>query len=109
MASYLVAKEILIERHAGVVNDIVFTVPEIIDMTGRTARFGVYKQGGEEVILKGEEIEIDGQTITINLAPEDTAGKVGAHVWELEVLDDDGPIKIGEGDFKIKKKWIPSS
>lgn len=111
MATYLIAKEITITRKAGDVADIVITVPVALSMSGRTARFGVFRQDESQVMLKeAVDCVVSGQTITIALAPEDTEGKQGDHVWELEVINDDGPITIGKGDFKIQRAWLlPSS
>jgi hypothetical protein len=107
MPTYLIGKEIAITRQEGDVADIVVTVPDILSMDGKTARFQVRDAGNRMIINKDQTgIDIDGQIITIELQPADTSKKSGKYRWELEVADDDGPITIGRGNFDIVKTMI---
>ena len=88
--------------------DVVFVVPKVLSMTDRTARFGVFNSGGTAIFEKEspDDITIASQTITIPLLPADTTGHSGSQRWELEVLDDDGPITIGRGHFIITPQLL---
>lgn len=110
MATYLIAKEITITRKEGDKSDVVFTVPEIIDLADKTVRFGIFRQDGSEVhVPLPENIAKSGQVITIDFPADAFLGQEGTHVWELEVSANDSPITIGKGDFKILKEWLKTS
>lgn len=105
MATYLIANEITITRQAGDLADITFTVPDILSMTGKTAKFEVIDKNRSVIINKvAPALTVAGQVITVPLLSADTQNFAGTHYWELEVT---GPITIGHGNFIIAKTIIP--
>lgn len=108
MPTFIVRKETTITRQEGDVADVVFVVPKVLSMTGRTARFGVFNSAGTAIFEHEtpDPITIASQTITVPLLPVDTTGHSGSHRWELEVNDDDGPITIGRGTFIITPQLL---
>lgn len=105
MSTYLIANEITITRQAGDLADITFTVPEVLSMTGKTAKFQVFDKNRTAIIEKAApDLVVNGQVITIPLLAADTQNYAGSHYWELEVT---GPITIGHGPFIITKTFIP--
>lgn len=107
MPTYLIKSDITITRQEGDVADIVITVPVLLSMTGKTAKFSVFDTNNKAIIAKTTgTLTIDGQVITIQLLPADTLRKAGKHRWELEVVDANGPITIGRGPFVIVKTDI---
>lgn len=102
MTTYLIRREKTLTRQEGDVADIVITVPAIISMTGRTAKFQVRDKYNKVIITKsGNGLTVNGQVITIPLLPADTEGKGEKNRWELEVINSSGPITIGKGPFFI--------
>lgn len=108
MASYIIKKEILIQRQEGDVGDVVFIIPSAIPLPGCQVKFGVFTQNNEQIFLKEtDDVSINGQELRIELESEDTKGHAGVHVWELELTPaGSGPITVGRGDFKIIREWI---
>lgn len=115
MPTYLITQEIPITRQEGDTADIVFTVPTVLDMTGMTVRFQVFKgrtpYGNKVLISKktGLGISTSGQVITVTLDPSDTVGISGVRVWELQVVHEAGSNErytIGRGDFIVKPELI---
>ena len=105
MATYLIANEITITRQAGDLADITFAVPDVLSMSGKTAKFQVFDKNRNAIIEKEHpNLTVNGQTITIPLLPDDTKDKSGTYYWELEVSS---PITIGHGQFIITKTLIP--
>jgi len=104
MATYLIANEITITRQAGDLADITFTVPDVLSMSGKTAKFEVIDKNRKTILKKvSPDITISGQVITIPLIPSDTQNYPGTHYWELKVST---PITIGHGSFVITKTII---
>ena len=107
MATYLIGKEIKITRQAGDAASVQITVPNVLSMTGYTARFQVRNNAGRVLIDKsGDALTIVSQVIYIPLLPEDTKNRDGVHRWKLQVSNINGPITIGRGDFQIIKEMI---
>lgn len=103
MPTFLVRKTFKIARQEGDKSDIVFTVPDLLPLTGKTARFGIFKTTGEEILIKNN-CSIVGQIITVDLLANDLKGKSGVWVWELEVAQNSEPITIGKGEFEVIKE-----
>jgi hypothetical protein len=105
MPTYLKAN-INLTRQAGDIADIVIIVPEALNMTGRTVNFRVTDKAGRILIKNPAGLTIEAQTITIPLLPVDTKGKAGSHNYEVEVVNQQGPITILAGTFTITKELI---
>jgi hypothetical protein len=103
MTTYLIKRERTITRQEGDVADVVFTVPNIFNLVGKTIKFKVYTYAKEEILelSSGNGITVDTQTITCLLSPSLLVGYAGKHRWELEASDITGPITIGKGDFIV--------
>lgn len=102
MSTYLIKSEKTITRQEGDVADIVITVPALLSLSGMTAKFQVSDNSHKIVISKlDDDIAINDQVINIPLLPEDTEGFAGKFRWELQVVNEDGPITIGKGPFNI--------
>ena len=108
MPTFIVRKETTITRQEGDVADVVFVVPKVLSMTGRTARFGVFDSAGTTIFEKEspDPVSIASQTITIPILPADTTGHSGSQRGELEVNNDDGRITIGRGHFIITPQLL---
>jgi hypothetical protein len=109
MPTYLVKKEIAITRQEGDTADVVFTVPDVLDLALYNVRYHVLDNNRRYVFHKdtGEgTIQKDGQVITIPLLSEDTKEKTGTHRWEMELHNADEVITIGKGIFVIIPELI---
>ena len=109
MPTYLVKKEIAITRQEGDTADVVFTVPEVLDLSLYLIRFHVMDNNRRFIFYKNTEvgtIQKDGQTITIPLSALDTKTKTGTHRWEMELFNQNENITIGKGSFVIIPELI---
>lgn len=82
-----------------------FIVPDEIDMTNRIAKFMIRKAHNvKPIIVKyiGNGITKSGQNIIVSFVPNDTKGKCGNYLWDLEVFTTGlDVITIGRGTVKI--------
>jgi len=109
MPTYLIEKEIPIRRQEGDTADIVFTVPEIINMANYSCKLAVKSTSGTSLILKDSTdggAAIQGQVVSVQLGSNDTKRKAGTHRWELELYNNDEVITIGRGVFEIVAEMI---
>ena len=106
MATYLKGKSRPIRRQEGDTADITITFPAILPTAGATLKFHVYKEFvGEPIITK--ELPMLGQSVTVPLAPGDTKGKAGRHMYEIELtLPDGAVITTATNEFIIEKELI---
>ena len=104
MPTYLIKREIPITRQEGDTADVVFIVPEVLDMALYSVRFSVTNQLKKSKIFKSSEnqnIIIGGQTLLIPLSSDDTKYHSGNYRWELELFNETEQITIGKGAFNI--------
>jgi len=108
MATFIIAQEVTITRQEGDLADLVLVVPDILPLTGRTAKFRAEKIDGTAFIEKqSPDIVMLLQVITIPILPADTDGNSGKHRWELKVYDaQNNPITIGKGVLYVLKKMM---
>ena len=108
MATILAAKLNLV-RQEGDTADLVIEVPEAIDMTDATVKFGIYDDLGEVIVEKSseeDEIELDGQIIMVPVLSEDTEGFAGTHNYELEITVQGAIITILKGKIDVEKEYL---
>lgn len=83
-----------------------FTVPDVLDMTGKDVEFSVEYSNHDVLFEKKStlgQIRIDLQNIFIDLIEADTAGKAGLYHWWLRVTDEDELITIAYGKIQINR------
>ncbi len=107
MTTYKIKKEFTIQRQEGDHASVIFVVPDILSLNGRTATFKVANSQRKIILSKtvGKGLTISGQQISIPLLPADTKGHSGSHKWELE-LSSPEIITIGKGSFIITPEII---
>ena len=105
--TYEIVEEIAITRKEGNSGNIVFEIPEEIDISHRTVLFKVKNRNGEDILVKsGAQWYKSDQVISTGLYPADTAGLAGKHRWVLAVQDSNTFYEIGKGDFIITPSLI---
>ena len=111
MATYVVTNRYNITRHEGNRADWVVVVPDVLSMTGLSVSFIVRDADTGDVIMyktTDDDITVDGQTITVDIAPADTTDHAGVHPYELDILNEsDEPILSVNGNFIIKEQVAP--
>lgn len=102
MTTYLTKTNKALTRQEGDNASIVFIVPDILPLTGRTATFKAVDSRNRTTLSKtfGSGLSISGQQISITLLPDDTKGHAGSHRWELE-LSTPQVITIARGSLTI--------
>lgn len=121
MATYLPKGVIKIYRQEGDNADVVFICPDVLDLTGSEVKFEVWTIPDENLLEPIESelvfsktneldggIDVDEQTIIIELLPEDTTGFAGLHKFECQVSNDAtyGIVTIAKGFFQILDEII---
>jgi len=108
MNSYIVNTRVDLIRQAGDTGSIEFVVPALLPLTGMSAIFEVVNNVGTVIFTKETptDIDIDGQTITVNLANVDTAEISGQYSWELQINSLTEIITIGKGTLTIESEII---
>lgn len=110
MPTYIIDREIAITRQEADTADVVFTVPDLLDMSRFSeVRFQVANSMRSNVLKKSlteGSLSLQGQVITVPLQSADTKGKSGKFKWELEISNATEVITIGRGDFIVVPQQI---
>jgi hypothetical protein len=110
MATYIIDREISITRQEADTADVVFTVPDMIDMSlYPTVKFQVSNSMRTAILKKSTDensLAIEAQIINVPLLPVDTHGKSGTFRWELEISNANETITIGRGIFVVIPQLI---
>jgi hypothetical protein len=104
MQSYLVKTKYKITRQAGDTGSVVFIVPATISMSTYHDVLFQVRDDRDRLLFEKEtptDIVVNSQTITVNLANDDTAEISGKYDWELQVSDGTDIATIGKGIFEI--------
>lgn len=108
MTTFLIKKEKTIIRQQGDTSDVTFVFPEVIPPADYSIRFAVWSNVSQGTLLfekTNNNLQIDGQSVTVPIAPEDTAEISGERYWELTISNDVRKHTIGKGTFKIVKVY----
>ncbi len=94
-----------------------FTVEDAESLIGTTITWKMAKEVEDDYLIKkripnggSEAIEIDGNTFTVKLKPEDTHNREGVYYHEAEIIDVEGRIStVAVGQMRIMPVLIRSS
>ena len=108
MSSFLipVSDYILIERHAGMLNDVSIDVQEGFDLDiYSTWLFVIYDAYGDSVLSKtNSDITRTLQNLYFTIEPDQLDDLIGAQLlWRLTIATSEGPIPVGMGEFIVLK------
>lgn len=110
MATYIVKKDIKITRQAGDDCDVIFQIPDTIQLIASNFKFAVFRVGSsqvEPILLKqGADAVFDGTKLTVVIAGTETFRYSGNFKWELEATIDSRKVTIGKGDFELIKTYM---
>ena len=110
MSNYIVKNPFSVELKECDNYNLVFDIPEEIDMSNRGAKAQVRKNHKSAPIVTkgtgGDGIAINGQKIILSLRPEDTKGMAGRWLIDLVVFVTQGvdDITVAEGVLVIKPR-----
>lgn len=106
MPTYLIKKEKTIIRQQGDTSDVTFVFPDVINPENYSIKFSVWSNVSQGTLIfekTEDEMEIEGQTVTVPIDREDTATESGERYWELVIYNEHVTHTIAKGIFKIVK------